>query len=123
MTGKGKYVSCEVAGQTIGIELDRVEEINRIVDSTEVALAPPHVRGLVNLRGSLVCAVNLAKDQLGGNAHFAGLLQRRIQAAVAGYDPQPSVRRKGHDLSRQSRVAPNAILPAFKQPDTFIQRR
>lgn len=57
--GKDKFVSCEVGGMTLGIELDCVQEINRLVDATEVPRAPGAVRGLVNLRGNLVTVLDL----------------------------------------------------------------
>ncbi|MGE3171338.1 MAG: chemotaxis protein CheW [Planctomycetota bacterium] len=57
--GKGMYVVCRVGDLTLGIGLDRVQEINRLVDVTPVPLAPGNVRGLVNLRGSLVTVLDL----------------------------------------------------------------
>jgi purine-binding chemotaxis protein CheW len=49
----------EVAGQTFAVEINRAREA-RIVDSyTVVPLAPPHVRGMTNLRGAIIPIVDL----------------------------------------------------------------
>lgn len=57
--GKGMFVVCGVGDLTLGVGLDRVQEINRLVDATQVPRAPEQVRGLVNLRGSLVTVLDL----------------------------------------------------------------
>jgi purine-binding chemotaxis protein CheW len=56
---EGMYVCCRVGGKLVGIDLDCVQEINRLVDPTPVPLMPPHVRGVVNLRGNLVTVLDL----------------------------------------------------------------
>lgn len=57
--GRGMYVVCRVGDLVLGIGLDRVQEINRLVDATHVPRAPEQVRGLVNLRGNLVTVLDL----------------------------------------------------------------
>ncbi len=44
-----------------GIEVERVQEIIRDQEITPVALAPHVVRGLINLRGQIVTAVDLRR--------------------------------------------------------------
>ena len=44
-----------------GIEVERVQEIIRYQEITPVALAPHVVRGLINLRGQIVTAVDLRR--------------------------------------------------------------
>jgi len=58
---EGMQVCCRVGAMLVGIDLDRVQEINRHVDPTPVPLMPAHVRGLVNLRGSLVTVLDLGQ--------------------------------------------------------------
>lgn len=41
-----------------GIEVIRVQEVIRYQDMTRVPLAPPDVRGLINLRGQIVVAID-----------------------------------------------------------------
>lgn len=47
-----------------GLDVLRVQEINRIQQLTPVPLAPPAVRGLINLRGQIVTAIDL-RERLG----------------------------------------------------------
>src|SRR5271169_2039739 len=44
-----------------GVELRGVQEVIRALDMTRVPLAPAVVRGLINLRGQIVTAVDLRR--------------------------------------------------------------
>src|ERR1051326_8869477 len=44
-----------------GIEVAKVQEIMRHSETTRVPLAPPVVRGLINLRGQIVTAIDLRR--------------------------------------------------------------
>lgn len=55
------YVSCRVGSTMLGVELSRVQEINRMVEATFVPRLPIEVRGLINLRGNLVTVLDLAQ--------------------------------------------------------------
>lgn len=55
------FVSCRVGSTMLGIELSRVQEINRMVEATFVPRLPIEVRGLINLRGNLVTVLDLAR--------------------------------------------------------------
>jgi purine-binding chemotaxis protein CheW len=43
----------------LGLDALNVQEVLRFLDMTPVPLAPPMVRGLINLRGQIVAAVDL----------------------------------------------------------------
>lgn len=58
---EGSFVGCRIGGMLVGIDLDRVQEINRQVDPTPVPLMDAHVRGLINLRGNLVTVLDLGR--------------------------------------------------------------
>jgi len=47
-----------------GLEVDKVQEVLRPQPITRVPLAPPIVRGLINLRGQIVTAIDL-RQRLG----------------------------------------------------------
>jgi purine-binding chemotaxis protein CheW len=42
-----------------GVEVEKVQEVLRYQEMTRVPLAPPAVRGLINLRGQIVTAIDL----------------------------------------------------------------
>ena len=45
----------------LGVEVQRVQEVLRQQEMTKVPLAPPVVRGLINLRGQIVTAIDLRR--------------------------------------------------------------
>jgi purine-binding chemotaxis protein CheW len=45
----------------LGVEVQRVQEVLRQQAMTQVPLAPPVVRGLINLRGQIVTAIDLRR--------------------------------------------------------------
>ena len=44
-----------------GVEVEKVQEVLRFQEMTQVPLAPPVVRGLINLRGQIVTAIDLRR--------------------------------------------------------------
>jgi purine-binding chemotaxis protein CheW len=48
-------------GHSFGVDVMRVQEIVRPQEMTRVPLAPPVVRGLINLRGQIVTAIDLRR--------------------------------------------------------------
>jgi purine-binding chemotaxis protein CheW len=55
----GKYLTFTLAGEECGLEILKVREIIGIMDITAVPQMPPHVRGVINLRGKVVPVVDL----------------------------------------------------------------
>ena len=58
-TREHKHVCCRLGSMLVGIPLDRVQEINRLVEPTFVPLMEPYLRGVINLRGNLVTVLDL----------------------------------------------------------------
>lgn len=54
-----EYVTFYVSEMLLGIPIEEVEEINRLVDMTQVPHAPEYARGVINLRGEVVTVVDL----------------------------------------------------------------
>lgn len=79
----GMFVCCRAGGMLIGVDLDRVQEINRLVEPTAVPLLPDHVRGLVNLRGNLVTVLDL-DGILRGNRTVVGKGSRTVVLEAEG---------------------------------------
>lgn len=69
MNNPRQYCTFYLENYFFGIELLEVQEVLRQLDLTEVPLAPHAVRGLLNLRGQIVMAVDLRRQ--------LGLLERR----------------------------------------------
>jgi purine-binding chemotaxis protein CheW len=56
-----QYCTFFVDGHYFGLDVRRVQEIIRYQEMTRVPLAPPVVRGLINLRGQIVTALDLRR--------------------------------------------------------------
>jgi purine-binding chemotaxis protein CheW len=61
MADRRQYCTFYVNGQYFGIDVLDVQEIIRAQEMTRVPLAPPEVRGLINLRGQIVTAIDLRR--------------------------------------------------------------
>jgi purine-binding chemotaxis protein CheW len=59
MADHRQYCTFSVAGHYFGLDVLRVQEVIRYQEMTRVPLAPPVVRGLINLRGQIVTALDL----------------------------------------------------------------
>jgi purine-binding chemotaxis protein CheW len=71
MADERQYCTFYVAGHYLGLDVLRVQEIIRHQEMTRVPLAPPVVRGLINLRGQIVTAIDL-RQRLGLGDRPAG---------------------------------------------------
>lgn len=56
-----QFCTFTLGGQTLGIEVLRVQEVIRAQAMTRVPLAPLAVTGLINLRGQIVTAIDLRR--------------------------------------------------------------
>jgi purine-binding chemotaxis protein CheW len=56
-----QFCTFSVNGHCFGLEVLRVQEVIRYQEMTRVPLAPPEVRGLINLRGQIVTAIDLRR--------------------------------------------------------------
>lgn len=74
MATRQQFCTFYLENYCFGIELLQVQEVLRELELTEVPLAPHAVRGLMNVRGQIVIAVDL-RPRLG--------LQERPQGAAA----------------------------------------
>ena len=55
----GQYLTFVLKGQTYGVPIGTVREINRVSEITPVPQTPPFVSGVINLRGKVIPVVNL----------------------------------------------------------------
>ena len=56
-----QFCTFHVGDHFLGIEVERVQEVLRDCDITPVPTAPEEIRGLINLRGQIVTAVDLRR--------------------------------------------------------------
>jgi purine-binding chemotaxis protein CheW len=56
-----QYCTFYAAGHYFGLDVLKVQEIIRFQEMTRVPLASPVVRGLINLRGQIVTAIDLRR--------------------------------------------------------------
>src|SRR5580704_15383348 len=61
MDREHEYCTFYVNGHYFGLDVLKVQEITRYQEMTRVPLAPPVVRGLINLRGQIVTAIDLRR--------------------------------------------------------------
>lgn len=56
---KKEFLIFHVDELICGVFLDSVQEVNKHLDITQVFLAPPTVRGIINLRGDILTLIDL----------------------------------------------------------------
>src|ERR1043165_1717300 len=61
MSDDRQFCTFFVDGLYFGVEVLKVQEVIRYQEMTPVPLAPPVVRGLINLRGQIVAAIDLRR--------------------------------------------------------------
>jgi purine-binding chemotaxis protein CheW len=54
-----QLVTFRLGNEEFGIDIKKVQEINRMIDITKIPNAPTHVEGVVNLRGKIIPIVSL----------------------------------------------------------------
>ena len=90
MANEQQYCTFYVDGQYFGLDVRKVQEIIRYQEMTRVPLASPVVRGLINLRGQIVTAIDLRRrlempDRLqGSTSRQCRRSNRRRRGELAG---------------------------------------
>lgn len=81
--GLNQWCTVEVANAMFGVDVARVLEVVREAEVERIPLAPAGVRGLVNLRGQLVCAIDV-RYLLGRDESTKGGASAAVVVSVAG---------------------------------------
>ena len=55
----GKYLTFVLDGEQYGLEILKVREINGTMTITSVPKTPPHIKGVINLRGKVILVIDL----------------------------------------------------------------
>jgi purine-binding chemotaxis protein CheW len=61
MTGEQQYCTFYLDGHFFGVQVRKVQEVIRYQEMTRVPLAPSVIKGLINLRGQIVTALDLRR--------------------------------------------------------------
>lgn len=61
MANAQQFCTFFVDGQFFGVPVQQVQEVIRYQEMTRVPLVPPVIRGLINLRGQIVVAIDLRR--------------------------------------------------------------
>lgn len=61
LTGEMQLVSFNIGTEEFGVDILKVQEINRMVEITKVPQAPSYVEGVINLRGKVIPIIDLRK--------------------------------------------------------------
>jgi purine-binding chemotaxis protein CheW len=61
ITGELQLVSFNIGSEEFGVDILKVQEINRMVEITKVPQAPHYVEGVINLRGKVIPIIDLRK--------------------------------------------------------------
>ncbi len=69
MADTSQFVTFYYDKHFFGLPIDDVIEINKALDVTPVPMAPEYVSGVVNLRGQILTAINLA-TRIGLSCHY-----------------------------------------------------
>lgn len=54
-----QLVTFRIGNEEFGIDIKKVQEINRMIEITKIPNTPPYIEGVVNLRGKIVPIVSL----------------------------------------------------------------
>ena len=79
----GQYCTFTIDGALYGIAVDEIQEVIVHQEMTPAPLAPAAVRGLINLRGQVVIAIDM-RTRLGLPPLAEGLLPTNIVISSAG---------------------------------------
>ena len=82
-----QLVTFRLGNEEFGIDIKKVQEINRMIDITRIPNAPAYVEGVVNLRGKIIPIVSL-RTKLGLGEADRDKATRIMVVEVEGSDPR-----------------------------------
>jgi len=78
-----QLVSFKMGDEEFGVDILKVQEINRMMEITRVPNSPPYVEGVINLRGKVIPVVDLRR-RLGMEAKAKDTHSRIIVMELSG---------------------------------------
>ena len=113
--GSAEYLSFRLGAEEYGIDILRVQEIRSFEEPTRIANSPPHLKGVVNLRGVIVPVVDL-RIKLGCEKieynSFTVVIVLNVKGRVVGavVDSVSDVLELAHDQIRPAPEMANAAV-------------
>jgi len=87
MTDQRQYCTLTVGDLLLGIDIEEIQEVLRDTTITPVPLADQAIRGLINLRGQIVTAIDLRRrlglDDLDANSSFMTMVLGTTEEPLA----------------------------------------
>lgn len=83
-----QFVTFYFGSHFFGLPIDEVIEINKALDITPVPLAPDYVSGVINLRGQILTAINLA-ERIGLISQREGNAKDSLNNVIMGNREEP----------------------------------
>lgn len=102
----GQFMAFRLGEQSYGIDILAVQEIRRYAAPTSLPDVPPHVRGLVNLRGAVVPVFDL---RVRFNLPKAGI--DRLTVIIVVVVRQQSIGLVVDEVTRVLRLPPEGLRP------------
>lgn len=84
---EAQYLSFPLGPERFAIEILRVQEIRALTTTTPIPNAPVHIRGVINLRGTIVPVVDLRRRfeiSTDADSRFAVILVVSVRSRVVG---------------------------------------
>ncbi len=78
-----QLVTFRIGDEEFGIDIKKVQEINRMIEVTKIPNTPPYIEGVVNLRGKIVPIVGL-RTKLGFDEVGRDKATRIMVVEIAG---------------------------------------
>lgn len=110
--GTVPFVVLSIASETFAVEISKVREIIRVPHITWVPGTPDYVRGVINLRGSVVAVIDLS-GMLGMGQADEDSQTRIIIVESSGVIVGVLV----DNVSRVAEIAPSQLEPALRTLD------
>ncbi|HBA56057.1 MAG TPA: chemotaxis protein CheW [Syntrophorhabdus aromaticivorans] len=104
-----QLVTFKLGQEEFGVDILKVQEINRMMDITRIPNAPPFIEGVINLRGKIIPIVDLRKrlgflDEDGRSEKTTRIIVIELDGLVLGFIVD--------SVSEVLRIPENTIEPA-----------
>ncbi|OPY80763.1 MAG: Chemotaxis protein CheW [Syntrophorhabdus sp. PtaU1.Bin153] len=104
-----QLVTFKLGQEEFGVDILKVQEINRMMDITRIPNAPPFIEGVINLRGKIIPIVDLRKrlgflDGDGASEKTTRIIVIELDGLVLGFIVD--------SVSEVLRIPENTIEPA-----------